>query len=136
MKFVWAGLLSLCLLLGSTETMADFEDVLYNVKYIYHEKHALLLTRVEDTNSCYFTHVDTHTKSALENCHRNFLEMELYEQISWEDPQKLQPSSLDNVRQMYGDLLADFMCSNSRIFTLNFTVGLSYISTCADMVGR
>ncbi|XP_076449465.1 uncharacterized protein LOC143285901 [Babylonia areolata] len=126
----WLALLLVSV--GVSGCLADFDDWMYGVEFIYHAEHGLFLAVNVETDSCYFSKVDDSTKRFFETCHRNFLEMEVYDRIMEEDPNIL-VTSLEEMRRKYNDLLADYRCTGKHIFEMNNIFGSNYIKQCQGL---
>nr|KAG5708046.1 hypothetical protein BaRGS_025184 [Batillaria attramentaria] len=99
--------------------MPDFDVTRKGYEFVYHDTNDLLLT-IHD-NKCYFAYFEDG--SAEEHKlyrHRDQVEDLMIKIIEANDTQAVTPSSLDDVRVKFEDLLADFRCTGLDVYTVVF----------------
>merc|ERR1712087_532200 len=94
----------------------DFDDKHGSYEFIYHDIYDVLLTINGD--KCYYIYVyDSSNESYYLS--RNKIKTEEHVQHTVESQDSsIRPSDMDTVRRRFGDILADFHCTNKTIYTM------------------
>ncbi|KAK7498991.1 hypothetical protein BaRGS_00009800, partial [Batillaria attramentaria] len=104
---------------GLASGMPDFDNTRNGYEFAYHDTHDLLLT-IHD-NKCYFAYFEDGSAEEYKLYrHRDQVEDLMIKIIEANDTQAVTPSSLDDVRVKFEDLLADFRCMGLDVYTVVF----------------
>eukprot|EP00916_Digyalum_oweni_P002688 GHVL01004932.1.p1 GENE.GHVL01004932.1~~GHVL01004932.1.p1 ORF type:complete len:124 (-),score=3.24 GHVL01004932.1:76-447(-) len=94
----------------------NYDDTVDHFEFIYHQTKNLLLA--VHGGDCYFISVENTAKWRLDFADKHDTEVLLKAYIQLNDSKHIHPSSLDDVRNTYQDLLADFHCLHKQIFVV------------------
>ncbi|KAK7469665.1 hypothetical protein BaRGS_00036335 [Batillaria attramentaria] len=97
-------------------TPQDFDYSSLGFEFIFHDQHDLLL--IINNDNCYFANLSDMYNGFLEQDKADILK-ELYMKIG---RGTVAPSSIQEMRDTYNDLLADFHCADKHIFTVEFSL--------------